>query len=97
MGHGAHTTTNRFRARSQPTSRGDVAAPSEFADRASARRADAVLLAWRERCAEQLQERGAALGTVRHRAWVSMVEVSGVRAPQRRLEAILSDVSSTFG
>jgi hypothetical protein len=74
-----------------------VQAVAEFADRASARRADAVLLAWRERCADQLQERGAALGTVRHRAWVSMVEVSGVRAPQRRLDAMLSEVSSTFG
>jgi hypothetical protein len=74
-----------------------VQAVAEFADRASARRADAVLLAWRERCADQLKERGAALGTVRHRAWVSMVEVSGVRAPQRRLDAILSEVSSTFG
>ncbi len=74
-----------------------VQAVAEFADRASARRADAVLLAWRERCADQLHARRAALGTVRHRAWVSMVEVSRVRAPQRRLDAILSEVSSTFG
>lgn len=74
-----------------------VQAVAKFADRASARRADAVLLAWHERCADQLQERRAALGTVRHRAWVSVVEVSGVRAPQRRLDAILSKVSSTFG
>jgi hypothetical protein len=87
-----------FTRRSGPDRAGvAVQAVAEFADRASARRADAVLIAWHDRCVDQLQERGAALGTVRHRAWVSMVEVSGVHAPQRRLDAILGEVRSTFG
>ncbi len=73
-----------------------VQAVAEFADRASARRAEAVLLAWRERCADRLQKRHAALGTVRHGAWVSLVEVAGVRSPGRRLAAALEDVRATF-
>ena len=74
-----------------------VQAVAEFADRASARRADAVLLAWQERCADRLRKRDAALGTVRHGPWVSLVEVAGVRAPGRRLAAALDDVRATFG
>ena len=69
------------RVRDYASPRGEaVQAVAEFADRASARRADAVLLAWRERCADRLQKRHAALGTVRHGAWVSLVEVAGVRS-----------------
>lgn len=74
-----------------------VQAVAEFVDRASARRADAVLLAWRERCADRLRERDAALGTARHGVWVSLVEVSGVRRPGRRVTAALDDVRATFG
>ena len=58
-----------------------VQAVAEFADRASARRADAVLLAWRDQCADRLRTRDAALGTVRHGQWVSLVEATGVRFP----------------
>jgi hypothetical protein len=73
-----------------------VQAVAEFADRASARRADAVLLAWRDRCADRLEKRDAALGTVRHGEWVSLVEVTGVRSPERRLAAALTEVRATF-
>jgi hypothetical protein len=73
-----------------------VQAVAEFADRASARRADAVLLAWRDQCADRLEDRDAALGTVRHGEWVSLVEVTGVRSPERRLAAVLTDVRATF-
>ena len=86
------------RVRDYTSSRGEaVQAVAEFADRASARRADAVLLAWQERCADRLRKRDAALGTVRHGAWVSLVEVGGVRSPARRLAAALDDVRATFG
>lgn len=74
-----------------------VQAVAEFVDRASARRADAVLRAWRDRCADRLRKRDAALGTVRHGAWVSLVEVSGIRRPGRRVTGALDDVSATFG
>ena len=86
------------RVRDYESPRGEaVQAVAEFVDRASARRADAVLLAWRERCADRLRKRDAALGTVRHGAWVSLLEVAGVRAPGRRVAAALEDVSETFG
>jgi hypothetical protein len=86
------------RVRDYTSPRGEaVQAVAEFADRASARRADAVLLAWQERCADRLRKRDAALGTVRHGAWVSLVEVTGVRSPARRLAAALDDVRATFG
>ena len=73
-----------------------VQAVAEFADRASARRADAVLLAWCDQCANRLRKRDAALGTVRHGEWVSLVEVTGVRSPERRLAAVLTEVRATF-
>jgi len=86
------------RLRDYQAPRGEaVQAVAEFADHASARRADAVLLAWRERCADRLRKRDAALGTVRHGAWVSLVQVAGVRSPGRRLAAALDDVRATFG
>jgi hypothetical protein len=86
------------RVRDYTSPRGEaVQGVAKFADRASARRADAVLLAWQERCADRLRKRDAALGTVRHGAWVSLVEVAGVRAPARRLAAALDDVRATFG
>jgi hypothetical protein len=86
------------RLRDYAAPRGEaVQAVAEFADRASARRADAVLLAWRDRCADRLRKRDAALGTVRHGAWVSLVEVAGVRSPARRLAGALDDVRATFG
>jgi hypothetical protein len=44
-----------------------------------------------------MRKRDAALGTVRHGAWVSRVEVAGVRSPARRLAGALDDVRATFG
>jgi len=43
----------------------------------------------RERCT-------VALGTVRHGAWLSVVEVTGLSRPKKRLRVALAAVDSTF-
>ena len=73
-----------------------VQAVSRFGDAKSAWRAEQVVFAWREDCADELRGRGAALGTVRHGAWLSVVEVTGVSQPHRRLRAALAAVDATF-
>lgn len=76
--------------------RGAVQTVSRFGDAKSAWRAERVFLAWREECADELRRRDAALGTVRHGAWLSMVEVTGVTRPQRLLGTALDAVDTTF-
>lgn len=71
-------------------------AVSRFVDAKSAWRAEQVLVAWRDDCARQLRRRDAALGTVRHGAWLSVVQISGVDAPGRDLRAALRRVAATF-
>lgn len=71
-------------------------AVARFVDRRSAWRAERVVAAWRDDCARQLRRRDAALGTVRHGAWLSVVEISGVDAPERELRAALRRVEATF-
>lgn len=69
-------------------------AVSTFADGRSAWRAQRVLDAWREDCADALAGRRAALGAVRHRSRLSVVEVDGSRRAERRLERLLATVSA---
>lgn len=71
-------------------------AVSRFVDRTSAWRAERVLAAWREDCSRALRRRDAALGTVRHGVWLSVIEVAGVAAPRTRLRAALGAVEKTF-
>lgn len=71
-------------------------AVSRFGDAKSAWRAEQVMIAWREDCADELQRRDAALGTVRHGAWLSVVEVAGLSRPNKRLRAALAAVDATF-
>jgi hypothetical protein len=68
-------------------------AVARFADSRSAWRADRVVAAWGEECADALRGRGAALGAVRHRARLSVVEIEGVSRPGRRLRRLLDDVA----
>lgn len=76
--------------------RGAVQTISRFGDAKSAWRAERVFVAWREECADDLRRRDAALGTVRHGAWLSMVEVTGVLRPRRLLGTALDAVDATF-
>lgn len=69
---------------------------SRFGDAKSAWRAERVFVAWREECADRLRRRDAALGTVRHGAWLSMVEISGANRPGRLLGTALDAVDATF-
>ncbi|QZY29767.1 hypothetical protein [Nocardioides coralli] len=71
-------------------------AVSTFADRKSAWRAQQVLDTWREDCADALADRDAALGAVRHRTRLSVVEVDGTSRAQRRLDRLLAKVSDGF-
>lgn len=71
-------------------------AVSRFGDAKSAWRAEQVMSAWREDCADALQRRDAALGTVRHGAWLSVVEVAGPSKPNKRLRVALAAVDATF-
>jgi len=71
-------------------------AVSRFGDAKSAWRAEQVMAAWREDCADELQRRDAALGTVRHGAWLSVVEVVGLSQPKKRLRVALAAVDETF-
>lgn len=71
-------------------------AVSRFGDAKSAWRADQVLIAWRDDCAKQLRTRDAALGTVRHGSWLSVVEVAGLVEPRKRLRTALAAVEATF-
>lgn len=71
-------------------------AVSRFGDAKSAWRAEQVLVAWREDCADQLRRRDAALGTVRHGSWLSVVEVAGLAEPRKRLRTALTAVEATF-
>ena len=71
-------------------------AVSRFGDAKSAWRAERVMVAWREDCADQLRRRDAALGTVRHGSWLSVVEVAGVAEPRKRLRRALAAVEATF-
>lgn len=71
-------------------------AVSRFGDAKSAWRAEQVLIAWREDCADQLRSRDAALGTVRHGSWLSVVEVAGLAEPRKRLRSALAAVEATF-
>ncbi|HET8971555.1 MAG TPA: hypothetical protein VFN19_10870, partial [Candidatus Nanopelagicales bacterium] len=71
-------------------------AVSRFGDAKSAWRAEQVMVAWREDCADQLRKRDAALGTVRHGAWLSVVEVAGLTEPRKQLRTALDAVRATF-
>ena len=71
-------------------------AVSRFGDARSAWRAQQVMVAWREDCGDDLRRRDAALGTVRHGAWLSVVEVAGLSRPNKRLRAALTAVDATF-
>lgn len=71
-------------------------AVSRFGDAKSAWRAEQVMIAWREDCAEQLRSRDAALGTVRHGSWLSVVEVVGLAEPRKQLRTALAAVEATF-
>ncbi len=71
-------------------------AVSRFGDAKSAWRAEQVMIAWREDCAEQLRRRDAALGTVRHGSWLSVFEVAGLAEPRKRLRTALAAVEATF-
>lgn len=71
-------------------------AVSHFGDARSAWRAEQVFVAWREDCAQELRRRDAALGTVRHGAWLSVVEVAGVPSPRKRMRGVLAAVEATF-
>lgn len=71
-------------------------AVSRFGDAKSAWRAEQVMIAWREDCADQLRKRDAALGTVRHGSWLSVVEVAGLAEPRKRLRTALAAVEATF-
>lgn len=73
-----------------------VQAVSRFGDAKSAWRAEQVMIAWREDCADQLRRREAALGTVRHGTWLSVVEVAGSPHPRQRLRTALAAVEATF-
>ena len=75
---------------------GAAQAVSRFGDGKSAWRAEQVMIAWRKECADQLRTRDAALGTVRHGVWLSVVEVSGLRQPRKRLRKALAAVEATF-
>lgn len=86
---------SRVREFSGPDARAGQAL-SRFADRKSAWRAEQVLAAWRDDCSEQLADRRAALGTVRHRTWLSVVEVEGGNRPERRLRRALRQVKESF-
>lgn len=71
-------------------------AVSRFGDAKSAWRAEQVLVAWRQDCADQLRRRDAALGTVRHGSWLSVFEVAGLPEPRKRLRTALAAVEATF-
>ena len=71
-------------------------AVSRFGDAKSAWRAERVMIAWREDCAEQLRRRDAALGTVRPGSWLSVFEVAGLAEPRKRLRTALAAVEATF-
>lgn len=71
-------------------------AVSRFGDAKSAWRAEQVMTAWRADCAEELRRRDAALGTVRHGAWLSVVEVVGLPQPRKRLRVALAAADATF-
>lgn len=71
-------------------------AVSRFVDPKSAWRAERVVQAWRDDCARQLRRRDADLGAVRHGAWLSVVEISGVDDPRADLLAALRRVDATF-
>lgn len=73
-----------------------VQAVSRFGDPKSAWRAEQVLVAWREECADQLRRRDAALGMVRHGAWLSLVEVTDSGTPRQTLRTALDAVEATF-
>lgn len=83
--------SSRIRVLSGPTASARQGL-SRFADRRSAWRAEQVLATWREDCAAALARRGAALGTVRHRERLSVVEVEGVPRPARTLVRLLDRV-----
>jgi hypothetical protein len=85
----------RIRDFSGPTARAGQSV-SRFADGKSAWRAEQVLVAWRDECGDDLRARGAALGAVRHRAWLSVVEVEGVDRPRRTLRRALRAVERSF-
>lgn len=70
---------------------------ARFVDRRSAWRAARVVAAWREGCDQDLQQRDAALGAVRHGSWLSVVEVAGVRRPQRHLDRALATAAGRLG
>ena len=71
-------------------------AVSRFGDGKSAWRAEQVMIAWRKDCADQLRGRDAALGTVRHGVWLSVVEVTGSDQPKTQLRKAVAAVEATF-
>lgn len=73
-----------------------VQAVSRFVDPRSAWRVEQVVQAWAQECADELRSRDAALGVVRHRAWLSVVEVAGVERPGRQLRRALRAAAATF-
>lgn len=73
-----------------------VQAVSRFVDPKSAWRVEQVVRAWAQECANELHSRDAALGVIRHRAWLSVVEVAGVERPGRQLRRALRAAEGTF-
>jgi hypothetical protein len=73
-----------------------VQAAARFVDHRSALRIERVVHAWERDCTDDLADRDAALGVVRHGRWLAVVEVAGVERPSRQVRRALDAAVATF-
>jgi hypothetical protein len=73
-----------------------VQAAARFVDHRSALRIERVVRAWERDCTDDLIDRDAALGVVRHGRWLAVVEVAGVDRPTRQVRRALDAAVATF-